>query len=75
MAHLTLEQLNAAPYDVACAMLDGLYEHSLWIAEQALASRPFRSVAHFKHGMAEVLRAASQEQQRAHHPMSVMELI
>ena len=25
-------------------MLDGLYEHSPWIARQALASRPFRSL-------------------------------
>ena len=35
----TLEQLNAATTDEAVAMLDGLYEHSPWIARQALASR------------------------------------
>ena len=40
----TLEQLNAATTDEAVAMLDGLYEHSPWIARQALASRPFRSL-------------------------------
>jgi N-carbamoyl-L-amino-acid hydrolase len=70
MAHLTLEQLNAAPHDAACAMLDGLYEHSPWIARQALASRPFRSLAQLKHQMVQVLRAAGREAQltliRAH---------
>ena len=49
MAHLTLEQLNTAASAQACALLDGLYEHSPWIAEQALASRPFQSLAHLKH--------------------------
>ncbi len=33
----------------AAALLDGLYEHSPWIAEAALAQRPFRSLAHLKH--------------------------
>ena len=32
----TLEQLNAAPANEAARMLTGLYEHSDWIAEQAL---------------------------------------
>lgn len=45
---LTLEQLNAAAPDAACAMLDGVYEHSPWIARQALAARPFRSLAHLQ---------------------------
>jgi beta-ureidopropionase / N-carbamoyl-L-amino-acid hydrolase len=67
---LTLEQLNAAPHDAACAMLDGLYEHSPWIARQALACRPFRSLAQLKHAMVQVLHAAGREAQlrliRAH---------
>jgi hypothetical protein len=33
-------------------LLDGLYEHSPWIAQAALAQRPFRSLAHLKHAMA-----------------------
>ena len=64
-ATLTLQALNDAPHDQALAMVDGLYEHSPWIAEQALASRPFRSLAHFKHAMAKVLGAASRAQQLA----------
>ena len=53
--HLTLEQLNSASHEQAAQMLDGLYEHSPWIAEQALHERPFRTLAHLKHAMAEVL--------------------
>jgi N-carbamoyl-L-amino-acid hydrolase len=44
MAH-TLAQLNSAPPADAAAMLDGLYGHAPWIAERALESRPFRSLA------------------------------
>ena len=67
---LTLEQLNAAPAAEAAALLDGLYEHSPWIAGAALAQRPFRSLAHIKHAMVQVLAQAAPEQQlgliRAH---------
>ena len=42
---LTLEQINTASLPEAAALLDGLYEHSPWIAEAALAQRPFRSLA------------------------------
>ncbi|MCT9809876.1 2-oxo-4-hydroxy-4-carboxy-5-ureidoimidazoline decarboxylase [Acidovorax sp. Be4] len=67
---MTLEQLNAADAAQALALLDGLYEHSPWIAEAALAQRPFRSLAHLKHAMVQVLAAAPQQAQldliRAH---------
>jgi N-carbamoyl-L-amino-acid hydrolase len=67
---LTLEQLNSAAQSDAAHMLDGLYEHTPWIAEQALNSRPFRSLAHLKHAMTEVLGQASRDAQlgliRAH---------
>jgi hypothetical protein len=55
---LTLEQLNAASAAEALQLLDGVYEHSPWIAEQALAQRPFRSLAHLKHAMAQAVRTA-----------------
>ena len=38
---LTLQELNAATPEAAAQMLDGLYEHTPWIAAQALAARPF----------------------------------
>ena len=67
---LTLEQLNRAGPTEAAQMLDGLYEHSPWIAEQALAQRPFQSLAHLKHAMCGVLDRAGRDAQlgliRAH---------
>ena len=62
---LTLEQLNAASPGEAAQMLDGLYEHSPWIAERALAARPFRSVPHLQHVMVQVLASAGREAQIA----------
>ena len=62
---LTLQQLNAADAAQATALLDGLYEHSPWIAAAALAERPFRSLAHLKHAMAQVLASASVQAQIA----------
>lgn len=58
---LTLEQLNAASLDDAVSMLDGLYEHSPWIARQALAARPFRSIAHLQDQLRRVLDEADIE--------------
>jgi beta-ureidopropionase / N-carbamoyl-L-amino-acid hydrolase len=67
---LTLAQLNAAAPDEALALIDGLYEHSPWIAEQALRRRPFASVSGLKRAMIEVLDAAGRDAQlrlvRAH---------
>ena len=57
----TLEQLNAATTDEAVAMLDGLYEHSPWIARQALASRPFRSLPQLQDALRRVLDEADAE--------------
>jgi N-carbamoyl-L-amino-acid hydrolase len=55
---ITLDQLNTAPLAEAAHLLDGLYEHSPWIAEQALARRPFVSLAALKHAMVTVLNDA-----------------
>ncbi len=67
---LTLDQLNAAPLSEALQMLDGLYEHTPWIAERALGQRPFASLAQLKHAMTRVLDEAGREAQigliRAH---------
>ena len=67
---LTLDLLNTATPEQALQWLDGVYEHSPWIAEQALAGRPFRSLAQLKHALAHAVRTASTEAQlgliRAH---------
>lgn len=62
---LTLEILNAAPLDEATQLLDGLYEHSPWIGQQALHARPFASLAHLKHAMACAVAAAGVDAQLA----------
>jgi N-carbamoyl-L-amino-acid hydrolase len=62
---LQLEQLNKASTAEALQLLDGLYEHSPWIAEGALKMRPFASWAHLKHTMAQVLNEAGRDAQIA----------
>lgn len=67
---ITLEQLNQASDEQAFEWLKGLYEHSDWIAQQALAQRPFKSLAHLKRAMVDVLQSSGQAAQleliRAH---------
>jgi beta-ureidopropionase / N-carbamoyl-L-amino-acid hydrolase len=67
---LTLETLNSAPRSDALQLLDGLYEHSPWIAEKALDARPFRSLAHLKYEMTQIVERAGKDRQltliRAH---------
>ena len=60
---ITLEQVNTAPHKEALALLDGLYEHSPWIAEQTLAARPFASLAQLKYAMTVVLRDTGKDAQ------------
>ena len=62
---LTLQELNAATPEAAAQMLDGLYEHTPWIAAQALVARPFGSLAALKHAMVRVLAQAPREAQVA----------
>lgn len=62
---LTLSQLNQAALEEASRLLGGLYEHSPWIAQVALAQRPFTSLAQLKYAMVGVLNAADVEPQLA----------
>jgi N-carbamoyl-L-amino-acid hydrolase len=70
MTTLTLNALNAAGDADALAMLDGVYEHSPWIAQAALKQRPFKTLAQLEAAMATVVRITPREQQlsllRAH---------
>ncbi len=67
---LSLEHLNTATRADFVALLDGVYEHSPWIAERAWAARPFASLAALKHALAQAVRSADREAQlgliRAH---------
>lgn len=62
---MKLQQLNdAAPGEFA-ALLDGVYEHSPWIAERAAAAAPFASLAQLKHALVQVVRDATRDEQLA----------
>ncbi|MCS0630314.1 2-oxo-4-hydroxy-4-carboxy-5-ureidoimidazoline decarboxylase [Telluria mixta] len=67
---LTLETLNAADEAGFTVLLDGVYEHSPWIAARAWAKRPFATLAQLKRGLVEAVRDASRDEQlgliRAH---------
>ena len=66
----TLAQLNTAPLPEAAQLLDGLYEHTPWIVQQALQQRPFASLAALKLACARALEQGGREAQiglvRAH---------
>ncbi|MDO9315632.1 MAG: 2-oxo-4-hydroxy-4-carboxy-5-ureidoimidazoline decarboxylase [Burkholderiaceae bacterium] len=62
---LTLDRINTAPLADVRASLSNLYEHSPWVAEAALASRPFSELAALKRAMAEAVRRAGRESQLA----------
>lgn len=62
---ITLDELNRASTGEAARMLDGLYEHTPWIAAAALGARPFSSVEELRGAMVRILAAATPEQQLA----------
>ena len=67
---LTLDRLNSASHEEAALLLDGLYEHSPWIAQAALSQRPFKSLTQLKYAMARIVADAGPDKQlsliRAH---------
>ena len=62
---MTFDEFNAAPAAQAAAWLDGVYEHSPWIAEDVLPQRPFTSLAHLKRALVVLVRSAGREPQLA----------
>jgi N-carbamoyl-L-amino-acid hydrolase len=64
-AMLSLAQINAASAEDFCALLDGTYEHSPWVAKHAAAKRPFASLAALKHALVTSVREAGQSGQLA----------
>ena len=67
---LTLEQINSASAAEFVELLDGTYEHSPWVAEGAVAQRPFTSLAALKQALVSSVRGIGLEAQfkliRAH---------
>ena len=62
---LTLEKLNTADPGQFAVLLDGVYEHSPWVARMAFAQRPFTSLAALKFALATAVRQAGRDQQLA----------
>lgn len=62
---LSLEQLNAADQAAFTALLEGTYEHSPWVAQQAWQRRPFATLSALKQALADAVRNAPQGQQLA----------
>ena len=60
-----IEQLNAASQSEFVLLLDGIYEHSPWIAERAWSSRPFESLAALKLALVQAVRMATRDEQLA----------
>ncbi len=62
---ITLEQLNSASRADFVALLDGVYEHSPWIAAAAWDARPLASLAALKSALAQAVRNGGREAQLA----------
>ena len=62
---VTIAQVNAADAVEAARLLDGVYEHSPWIAAAAMAQRPFADVAHLARALADATRVGGRDAQLA----------
>jgi N-carbamoyl-L-amino-acid hydrolase len=72
---ITLEQLNALSPGEFAAALDGVFEHSPWVAQRTAAARPFASRLQLLDSMRAEVSAATPAQQlaliRAHPQLGV----
>jgi allantoate deiminase/N-carbamoyl-L-amino-acid hydrolase len=62
---IALAELNAATSEEFVAALDGIFEHSPWIAQRAVARRPFASRLDLLDAMCAVVDAAVEDEQLA----------
>ena len=62
---ITLDHINAASQADFVKLLDGIYEHSPWVAEGAWEKRPFKSLVQLKLAMAGTVRDAGRAPQLA----------
>jgi 2-oxo-4-hydroxy-4-carboxy-5-ureidoimidazoline decarboxylase len=60
---VTLEELNVLPAPEFVATLGGLFEHSPWVAEGVVASRPFATAQRLLEAMRQVVARAGAEAQ------------
>jgi N-carbamoyl-L-amino-acid hydrolase len=63
---LSLDRLNGADSrDAFVRLLDGIYEHSPWVAERTFDARPFASLAALKLALVTAVREATRDEQLA----------
>ena len=62
---ITLHAINNATQAEFMTLLDGVYEHSPWIAEEAWHHRPFPTIAALKLVLVRTVREATDQQQTA----------
>src|SRR4051812_11860622 len=62
---LTIDQLNDTDHVQFIEILGGIFEHSPWIPEKALESKPFPSLNHLYKEMVNVVESASKKQKLA----------
>jgi adenine deaminase len=62
---VTLDELNALDRDTFAGLLDGVFEHSPWVAEAAWEARPFGSLEALDGAFRAALGAAGEEQRVA----------
>lgn len=68
---LTLKEVNEMKRVLFVQHFGGVFEHSLWIAEQAVCNRPFESVQSLRDKMTAIVRESALSDQLAllrHHP-------
>jgi 2-oxo-4-hydroxy-4-carboxy-5-ureidoimidazoline decarboxylase len=61
----SISDLSSLPQDEFVAALDGLYEHSPWVAASAWRQRPFRSFAALREALSQAVRDAGPAEQIA----------
>ena len=67
---ITLQQLNEASEPVFIELLADIFEHSSWIPERAVVSRPFENLSKLHESMVNIVKQATEVEQlgllRAH---------
>jgi N-carbamoyl-L-amino-acid hydrolase len=58
---MTIDDLNVATPDAFVRALEGIYEHSPWIARDAAAARPFPSLAALRQGLIDAVNRAARD--------------
>ena len=62
---MTLDQLNALNADTFVGALAGIFEHSRWVAEEAVSKRPFANIDALYETMTAIVNNASDARQLA----------